>query len=253
MASRPTTAIFPSIEIFDKYNLGILKELELLLASWSKAAILGGASLNLNPSKVVDPFYDINALYPVNEVEMLYNFFISYRVKTDQKVAETLYFALKSKQTSTDRTHGEMSFMDKYCLKEGKSWKEGFINGLIHSKVIILLISEGAIASISKLEPGQVDNMLYEWEVAYNFYKLNKKAIYPILIGSREGNNNSDFIAFHSDKFPNHCNAKNSIPIRELLKNIFEVHGCKFDTGSNYNYICDNLLSALGTFEQKKK
>ncbi len=50
-----------------------------------------------------------------------YDCFISYRVATDQPLAQELYFRLK--------VLGIFAFWDKECLKNGESWKDGFLNG----------------------------------------------------------------------------------------------------------------------------
>ncbi len=50
-----------------------------------------------------------------------YDCFISYRVATNQDMAKELYFQLK--------VLGIHAFWDKACLKNGESWKDGFLNG----------------------------------------------------------------------------------------------------------------------------
>ncbi len=54
-----------------------------------------------------------------------YDCFISYRVTTDQILAERIFYALKNV--------GRHPFFDKACLRDGEKWKNGFLKGSIYT------------------------------------------------------------------------------------------------------------------------
>jgi hypothetical protein len=66
--------------------------------------------------------------------------------------------------------HGEKLtvYLDRHCLRAGREWKDGFLRGLQHANVIILLMSELGLDRISNLKKDQTDNLLLE----YPFRKL---------------------------------------------------------------------------------
>lgn len=72
------------------------------------------------------------------------------------------------------------TYLDKNCLIQGKDWEDGFKYGINHSSAILLLISQGVIASIQyqilflvfllciiamvgKAKRGDEDNVLKEY------------------------------------------------------------------------------------------
>ncbi len=50
-----------------------------------------------------------------------YDCYVSYRMHSDQLLAQELYFRLKD--------CGIRAFWDKECMKVGERWKDGFLNG----------------------------------------------------------------------------------------------------------------------------
>jgi len=63
-----------------------------------------------------------------------HDFFISYRVMTEQTLATRLFGELELKKTGTT------VFLDALCLPHSMDWKSSFEYGLKHSKVIVVLV-----------------------------------------------------------------------------------------------------------------
>ncbi|KAJ3082368.1 hypothetical protein HDU99_002909, partial [Rhizoclosmatium hyalinum] len=80
----------------------------------------------------------------------IHDFFISYRVSTDANIAQAVYEAVK--------LEGLHAYWDKMCLVGGQKWKQGFLNGLKSSRVILLLVSEECLSTLKPKD----DNVLLE-------------------------------------------------------------------------------------------
>ncbi|ORY42842.1 hypothetical protein BCR33DRAFT_283265 [Rhizoclosmatium globosum] len=96
-----------------------------------------------------------------------YDFFISYRVATDAKVAMELYFRLKDQRILDEYGHSRQVkvYWDKECLKKGQDWRDGFVQGLKNSRCVLMIMSPGA-AERMKVSDVKGDNVLLEWETA---------------------------------------------------------------------------------------
>jgi TIR domain len=79
---------------------------------------------------------------------------VSYRAKTDAATAEKLFFLLN------EEGH-HRAYIDRYCLVPGEKWENGFLQGLLYSRVVLLLVSEAGIAPI-RYANKKGDNMLLE-------------------------------------------------------------------------------------------
>ncbi|KAJ3072909.1 hypothetical protein HDU98_002663 [Podochytrium sp. JEL0797] len=91
--------------------------------------------------------------------ERKYDYFISYRVSSDAPLAKEMYFRLRL-MASNDRV-----FLDSEKLKDGNDWTEGFSTGLKHSKIVVLIVSDGSLERMKHANESQ-DNVLLEWENA---------------------------------------------------------------------------------------
>jgi hypothetical protein len=69
--------------------------------------------------------------------------FISYRVSADREAAGRIYEYLASK--------GIHTFLDSKCLKDGMPWKDGFVQGLMNSRLFLGLMSTDAFAPVRDL------------------------------------------------------------------------------------------------------
>ncbi|KAJ3286145.1 GTPase activating protein [Rhizoclosmatium sp. JEL0117] len=79
-----------------------------------------------------------------------WDYFISYRVASDAVLAKELYFRLRL--GSSDGVHpsvpNDRVFLDVEKLKDGNNWTEGFATGLKHSKIVVLIVSEGSLQGV---------------------------------------------------------------------------------------------------------
>ena len=81
---------------------------------------------------------------------------------------------------------GQFPFLDKFKLKDGMPWKDGFLQGLKGSKCFISLISRKALESCrDKSRNHTWDNVLLEIETALRYKSATGNAGYivPVNIG----------------------------------------------------------------------
>ncbi|KAI9208031.1 uncharacterized protein BJ171DRAFT_472306 [Polychytrium aggregatum] len=88
-----------------------------------------------------------------------HHIFISYRVASESEAATELHSTLSVVKNEDDQDCQCLSlpvlkyaggrlihtYLDKRCLIDGKSWEQGFRNGLVNSQVIVLLLSENGL------------------------------------------------------------------------------------------------------------
>jgi len=103
--------------------------------------------------------------------------FLSYRVASDQALAEELYNRLLAL--------GLRVWWDKKCLKPGQPWEDGFADGLFSSSILVPVLSKGALATFATLTPDSpCDNVLLEHLLALEQHQRGKlKAIFPVFVG----------------------------------------------------------------------
>ncbi|KAJ3122346.1 hypothetical protein HK098_002934 [Nowakowskiella sp. JEL0407] len=112
-----------------------------------------------------------------------HDFFLSHRVETDRHLVKEVALRL-------DAANGKhCAFYDKRCLVRGESWVEGFCNGLLRSKVVVLFMSVRALLGVGDGKPilmEEDDNMLLEWRISHGFKTEDKSGelitIVPVLI-----------------------------------------------------------------------
>ena len=62
---------------------------------------------------------------------------------------------------------GARTWWDQRCLEAGKSWEEGFCDGLVQSRVFVCLVSPAAFLGLEKLKGNSAcDNVLLEHRLA---------------------------------------------------------------------------------------
>ncbi|KAJ3082717.1 hypothetical protein HK102_001496 [Quaeritorhiza haematococci] len=165
-----------------------------------------------------------------------HDFFISYRVKSDAGHAEKLALELMSDEM---RPH---VYLDKRCLVAGKSFEDGFLNGLKRSRVIVLLISTGSLENVKHAHKYS-DNMLLEWEYALNEVQTSStpKEVIPLLVASeRELSVDSKskawaivkFSSFDTsvfaDELPAHPRSTGKQTVRQIMTEIFKRQGIHY-------------------------
>ena len=105
--------------------------------------------------------------------------FLSYRVFSDADLARTLFERL------TDE--GIDVWWDKECLPKGKSWEEGFADGLFGSALFVPILSKAALAPFAGLDAqAGCDNVFLEHRLALEMLARGRiKRIFPIFVGER--------------------------------------------------------------------
>ena len=78
-------------------------------------------------------------------------------MESDQELVTRLYLELMSRRIKPP----VVPYMDSYCLVTGMDFRSGFLTGLEHSKVAVLIIS---IQALKKMENAakKPDNLLLE-------------------------------------------------------------------------------------------
>jgi GTPase SAR1 family protein len=123
-------------------------------------------------------------------VEKYYDVFISYRQSSDSKFARMLFDCL-SKFVFGKEGRRLKVFLDSERLLDGQSWKEGFIDGVKKSTVLVPIVSKGALEPMAQLDPANgkdwCDNVLLEWKLGLELLQLEQyplQAIFPVMVAS---------------------------------------------------------------------
>ncbi|KAJ3054277.1 hypothetical protein HK097_002214 [Rhizophlyctis rosea] len=163
----------------------------------------------------------------------------SYRVEFDAEVATKL----RSHIMALD-PDGHI-YMDKECLVDAKDWAHGFMQGLLRSRVILLLCSQSALGK-AQWANWRKDNMLLEWEHALELSRIGQARVLPIFITDKWGNSP---LSLPADKFPRipHCHkmSPRRHTVRDTIKNVFALQGkaCNVNRGDQeYQSIARSLI-----------
>jgi hypothetical protein len=109
--------------------------------------------------------------------DALFDVFLSYRVDSDYKMAESLYNMLTAK--------GVKVWWDKKCLKDGVDWEKGFCEGIVNSRAFVPLISASAIEErfMDLVPTSWCDNVLLEHRISLELQERNLiEFIFPVFI-----------------------------------------------------------------------
>eukprot|EP01043_Picozoa_sp_COSAG02_P025637 COSAG02_NODE_1447_length_12575_cov_8.479400_5_plen_1271_part_00 len=116
-----------------------------------------------------------------------YNIFISYRVKTEHKLALSMFSTISDAEVSVcgaQKQERLAVFLDKVRLLDGQRWDSQFIQALGCSDVFVPLVSIGALEPMTRLmDQVTPDNLLLEWMLALWMFKNGQiKSIVPLLL-----------------------------------------------------------------------
>ncbi|KAJ3123096.1 hypothetical protein HK098_002219 [Nowakowskiella sp. JEL0407] len=168
-----------------------------------------------------------------NEDHDGHDIFISYRVSADKEMAEILKFALE-KYALVHLKRKLHVYLDQYCLVGGSDFQNGFLNGIMRSRVILLLCSENALERVERAHV-QPDNLLLEWEYALKLRNEGKALVLPALVGTKSISEAGREALYEFSKFktniyermpPKH--SKHPIPnitVQEIMETIFSLQG----------------------------
>src|SRR5579871_4803517 len=110
-----------------------------------------------------------------------HEFFISYRKDSDKDFAGLIAARLPN------------AFWDENCIGGGAPWQEVFERGLRNSRILVPLISAGALLRMKDSQIS-VDRLLLEWDAGLEVHSQGKMEILPILI--RDMNAHGDILPF---------------------------------------------------------
>ncbi|KAJ3298680.1 hypothetical protein HDU79_008173 [Rhizoclosmatium sp. JEL0117] len=181
-----------------------------------------------------------------------FDFFISYRVATDARVAMELYFRLKDQRIVDEYGHSRQVkvYWDKECLKKGQDWRDGFVQGLKNSRCVLMIMSVGA-AERMKESDKKGDNVLLEWETAILAGKKNICIPQPVFINNpKEGVSALDFYS----KFQKTCPATrpdqtdaHRVSCRTTISAATNLQGIQLDV-NEISWSIPELIRALQTY-----
>jgi len=170
-------------------------------------------------------------------------------VKSDKDLALKLFYALSAETRSDGKNF--RPFLDAQCLNDGEEWETGFLNGLEHSAVILMLISEDGIKGIEGADKWQ-DNVLLEYEYALEKHEKGTAIMLPLVVGKYvDGGLYKPFGAFGVTQYPDakHFSAKSTRNIRETMEQLFKIQGLKTDPAS----FGDKMKEITGKIEEGLK
>lgn len=131
---------------------------------------------------------------------------------------KTIYDAL-SKSMKTKTKDAVFVFWDEMCLNIGQNWEKSFLQGLLSSRIITLVISMKALEGISQKASYQQDNVLIEYprsirlllhfveqmryECAILLNKLKDTTVVPLFVADGEKDETSGEVSFTPFRFQN--------------------------------------------------
>ncbi|KAJ3130942.1 hypothetical protein HK100_007141 [Physocladia obscura] len=183
-----------------------------------------------------------------------YDFFISYRVASDAKIAMELYFRLKDQRVVDE--HGNSRhvrvYWDKECLKKGQDWHDGFVEGLKNSRCVLMIVSAGAIERMAASDK-YGDNVLLEWETAVLSGEFGICIPQPVFINdpSAKSKGYDALTAFRSsDKCPklrSMASGAHHLSAYTTLGEISKLQGINLNT-EEVSWVIPDCMKALTTY-----
>jgi len=178
-----------------------------------------------------------------------YDFFISYRKKSEKILAIRLFDLLNKREYDSNRNYPKIScFFDEYSLKGGEKYINELDDSINNTSIIIILLSEAAIADYTIITKEKKDNLLHEWEIALDRKRAGQGAIYPILVDIEEGAHVYKFHTFGIEDYPN-VNAENTTKsVRAIMTELMQYQAYLNVTEKSYLDV-DKLINKLKEFE----
>jgi serine/threonine protein kinase len=187
-----------------------------------------GQMLSKDPAKrpsatriMSHPFISGKAVARMVGEDPLYDVFISYRVKSEKDFAAAIY------QELTKR--GLKCYLDRFCLKQGVSWEQGFCDGLAQSLTFVPLLSRNGInnpdvprQNFTRLkEESAIDNVFLEHRLAQELeiFGLIEK-ILPVQIPDMQ--EDGTYSNYHASKCGPVMGPTNDIVVHSVEEKLLE-------------------------------
>ncbi|KAJ1559776.1 hypothetical protein HK405_009400, partial [Cladochytrium tenue] len=177
----------------------------------------------------------------------------SYRVRTDAELAEKLCDKLQALAILNEQRDVRVKcFLDKQNLTQGEDFQSEFMAGLKSSCLFLPLISEECLKSMTYLVEGGEDNVVREWEIAWDLRCKKEIDIVPILVGSLEHMDHS-YRRFDAFGLINNIpgvmisNSPTNKTARETVSELFKLQGIFLNPGD----LSDKITSILNRMKIK--
>jgi len=178
-----------------------------------------------------------------------YDFFISYRKKTEKILAIRLFDLLNNREYDSNRNYPKIScFFDEYSLQGGENYANELDNSLKNTSIIVILLSETAIADYTTITEEKKDNLLHEWEIALDRKRALQGAIYPLLVDIEEGAHVYKFHTFGIEDYPNVKAENTTKSVRAIMSELMQIHAYSHVSEKAYLDV-DKLINKLKEFE----
>jgi hypothetical protein len=147
-------------------------------------------------------------------------------------------------------------FLDRQCLPDGEDYEIQFTSAIKNSSIIILLVSELAIAKIQNANEW-ADNVLLEYEYALEQQEAGEAVILPLLIPTTRVIEGETFISkfkkFSVDQYPDapHISPKSGKNIRATMKKLFSLQGIHIDV-DNLEMTLPSIAEQITAMEKRR-
>jgi len=180
-----------------------------------------------------------------------YDFFISYRKKTEKTLAIRLFENLQNREYDSTRNYPKLHcFLDEVSLSGGENFTNDLDNSLKNSSIIIILLSEDAISDYTTITEEKTDNLLHEWEIALDRKRTGQGAIYPLLVDVEDGSTVYKFNTFGVEDYPS-VKAKNTTKsVKAIMSELFQYHAYMHVSEQAYLDV-DKVINKLREFEEQ--
>ena len=118
-----------------------------------------------------------------------FDVFFSYRWNNFDSAFTSKAFSNMTRFSIGDSKHPVYVFLDRERLKAGDNFQEAFATALIHSSVVVPIVSAASFEKLMIHNPSDVDKMLVEWILALEAYESKAtrvEKVFPILIGCED-------------------------------------------------------------------
>ncbi|KAI9344908.1 hypothetical protein BDR26DRAFT_856930 [Obelidium mucronatum] len=156
-----------------------------------------------------------------------HDLFLSYRVATDSHVVDAL--------ADSFGLNGLHPYLDHICLVGAQKWEDGFISGLLSSRMICLIVSQACVKSLRS----SWDNVVLEWELAFDRQDKGLAVVIPLFLNEVQDDGDEappppppvtfpDLDTF-PDVFHDHPKSPRQRTIRQIMAEIFSLVGVHVD------------------------
>jgi GTPase SAR1 family protein len=120
-----------------------------------------------------------------------YDVFISYRWGTlDSRFTERLRDRFSTYNVGED-SRAVTVFLDNKRLRDGRNFVDDFARALVHSLIVVPVLTSDALQRMKDHNPQQKDNVLLEWVMALECFHSSSSRVtrvLPLLFGKRDSN-----------------------------------------------------------------